>query len=180
MVCFNYNVALCLRDGEGCADQEKATGLCREAAELGHLWAQYEIGKRGFSENDPERYIWWGKAGAQGNQHAIDWLMQSAVSQLELFDNGGGSVRILFEIGAACKRCVGPQSEMLDRGVSIEEFNAVSRVVVLYDKWCLDARRAIWCWIWAATKELGVAKDIRVLIGKMVWEEKAAWCERRK
>jgi hypothetical protein len=49
-------------------------------------------------------------------------------------------------------------------------------VLALYDLMLSRARQAIQCWSMAG-RRLAVAKDIQVLIAKMMWEEAWRWGE---
>ncbi len=51
-------------------------------------------------------------------------------------------------------------------------FAALARAVLMHENWCGKAKQTIYCWVWAAKRELGVAKDVRVLNANLVWEER--------
>jgi hypothetical protein len=89
----------CLRNGYGCdRDVERALHLYRKAAEMELGWVQFLFGRDGFSEQNPNGYVWWGKAAAQGETNACRELVQAAKHHVTLFND-----RIVFEIGSACK-----------------------------------------------------------------------------
>ncbi len=52
-----------LWNGTSCEmDHDRAVRLWKEAAELGDRCAQFHYGRSAFSENDRQRYHWWGKS----------------------------------------------------------------------------------------------------------------------
>jgi hypothetical protein len=55
---------------------------------------------------------------------------------------------------------------------------SLQRVLVLHARMLRRARKAIACWS-VVGRRFGVAKDIRVLIGKSAWDEVWLWGERR-
>jgi hypothetical protein len=55
-----------------------------------------------------------------------------------------------------------------------DEPDRLQRIIQLHDAMLDRARRAIACWS-VSGQQCGVAKDIRVMISKMVWEEVSKW-----
>lgn len=47
----------------------------------------------------------------------------------------------------------------------------------LYTQWLSGAKMGVLCWLWLS-KGTGVARDIRLLIADLIWDERAAWSER--
>ncbi len=170
-----YVLAWCLCPGGSNREtMARALQLWKEAADMGHALSQFELGKRGFGESDIERYVLWGKAAARGEQNAVSSLLRSVEKQVQM-----GSCKIVVEIGAACRGLVNSQPmKVFGKRVDKNVFDAVDRAVTIFSEW--SANRAIWFWIWAAKRELGVAKDMRVLIATMVWEERGEWRQGRK
>ncbi len=92
---------------------------------------------------------------------------------------GHGSGRTVFEIGSVCKRhCDMGHKTVFNRIVRPKELDAVVRSMDLHDEWCAKARQAIGCWILVA-RQKNVVRDIRNVISKMVWADRAAWSERQ-
>jgi hypothetical protein len=85
-------------------DKVRGIALVREAAQLDCAQAQHFLGENGFKDSERERYYWWGRASARGHPHALNRLQSAATKQLALFEAGGTSGRVLFEIGAAFER----------------------------------------------------------------------------
>ncbi len=175
-----FGLSECLREGDGCdKDEFMSLEVLREAAELGHAHAQFCYGERAFKGSDWQRYYWWGRAAVQHNNEASHGLIEAVVELLTLLDDGG-SGRSVFEIGAACRGHV----DLINSTVFLMQSHpsgcrAVEQAIALYDEWCANSRRAIYFWIWAAKEEMGLSKDIRVMIAKHVWNERAIWSEKQ-
>ena len=72
--------------------------------------------------------------------------------------------------------------KVFDASAELEELRAVQRCVELHDEWTAAARAAIECWI-AVGFRLGVVKDIRLVIARLVWDTKVmrlVCCHARK
>jgi hypothetical protein len=159
LFCFGY----CLWNGLGCKeDRARAIALFKEAAELedtaGQLW--YALGA--FAESDWRRYRWLGRAIARGDDGAVFHLQEAATKELELFEEGKGSERVVWEVGAVSKR----RMDVANR--------AMRQCVKLHDEWCKMAKAAIECWI-GIGRRLEVAKDIRLVIARLLWGERVEW-----
>ncbi len=81
--------------------------MCKQAAELGDVQAQYRFGLAGFGENDSNRYLWVGKAAVMGVFAASQHIVEALEQQLKLFDEGGSGC-VLYEMGAALSGHVDP------------------------------------------------------------------------
>ncbi len=134
-------------------------------------------GKHAFCESDWERYLWWGRAAAQGCGGARRGLVDAAITWQEHHDLNGQWHRIVFEIDAACGEHLDLEQNMVfgklfnDRAVI-----AVARAVAFHDERCVYARQAIKCWIWVG-RQKKIMKDIRGLIARLLWVQKATWIE---
>jgi TPR repeat protein len=159
-------------NGVGCEkDDHKALEMCKKAAELGHRNSMELYGCNAFKEDEWERYMWWGRVGGGG---AALRLINATKQQLKLFFKGG-SGRIVFEIGAACKGHVNGSTVFgLTHALRAAE---VAQAITLHDEWCATAKQAIFIWTWL-TSQNNVPKDIRNIVSKMLWANRAAWSER--
>ncbi len=177
-----------LKRGVGCAkDLDNACAAFKQAAEMGDWYANWLLGKYGFRESEWRRYFWWGRAAAcvYYCPKAIVKLAEAAILQIDQCEHGGLG-RILFEIGAACNELVILRTSSRlgvdwSRSDCTEEaaLFALEHAAALYAEWCLCAKQGIACWMWIG-RHLGAVKDVRILIGNMLWADKAAWSERRK
>jgi hypothetical protein len=55
-----------------------------------------------------------------------------------------------------------------------DELYALMRAVGLHDEWCDNAKQAIESW-GLIGRRLGVMRDVRMMIARMVWEERCVW-----
>lgn len=152
----------------GVEEQSKAVALYKQAAGLGHAAAQHQYGKLAYSELQWERYWWWSRAAQRG--FGVYELCNAAIEFLPAFE-AGRLGRILFESAVGVKVYLSQGK----RGDG-KRTPTLQRVLGLYDARCAVAEHAIECWI-VAGRRLGVAKDIRMIIAKMAWEERWRWCE---
>ena len=176
-----YYLGGLLHAGFGC-EKDEARGLeyIREAAQLGHVEAQYDYAIRSFSADDWQRYALMGRAADRGYDVATKALTDAAVAQLRAFESGQGAGRVVFEIGRRCKvHQHATHAQLFDWPALRKICPAMRRCVQLYDEWCEAAKRAVNCWS-VIGQRLGVVKDIRLMIARMVWEGRSVWGEKRK
>ncbi len=161
--------------GQGC-DEDCGSGmaLVKEAAELGHAIAMMWVGQNAFGAHEWQRYRWWGRSAARDCSGVHSMLFQASSEQMLLLEEGKGSVRAVFEIGAALK----PHLDLANARAFGKPLGvckqSVQLCVELHDKWCAEAKKAISCWTVVATR-LGVVKDVRLLIAQMLWDDGGAW-----
>jgi hypothetical protein len=161
-------------------DSSRANAFWKEAAELGHREAQYCYGTRAFSESDWQRYHWLGKSAAWRDYEAMLSLKIAAVEQLKLYEEERRTGRVVFELGSTFKGHVDVTNEkVFDASAELEELRAVQRCVELHDEWTAAAKVAIECWLVVGRRH-GMMKDIRLVIARLAWAERAAWSVVRK
>ncbi len=148
--------------------------LLKEASELGHGEASAWYAFDAFKESDWRRYRWLGRSMAQGHQNAIRALHSAAPAQLSLFDSGQATGRVVFELGSVLQGHAADLGVLFFSSIDISDFVAVQRCVQLHDQWVAEAKAAIECWI-AVARRLGMARDMRLLIARMLWEQRADW-----
>jgi TPR repeat protein len=159
-------------------DQHKAKALYREAAEMGQVSAMYNHAKRGLAEMDPERYVWLGRAAALGHHAAGMELTLAAEKQLGLFPVLQ-SGRLMFAIGEALQLHVSTTTETIF-GLKCDQLylESAQKVAKLHAEWVEDARIAIQCWLMIGKRQRGANKDIRMMVAKLLWRDRAVWSER--
>ncbi len=118
------------------------------------------------------RFEWLRRAAVQDGYYATR-LAEFAVNQVGRFDRGS-SGRIVYEIGVAVMVI---REQRVWTRLDQDEKAACESAFVVYLRCIEDAKRAVMCWLWFARSET-VAKDIRLLIADLIWEERAAWSER--
>jgi hypothetical protein len=85
--------------------------------------------------------------------------------------------RIVFELGAAFKGYIDPIQKTVFRDTfKRKEIRAAQNCVELHDKWCEQAREGIRCWLVVGRRRRDV-KDIRQMIARMLWEQRAEFSE---
>ncbi len=155
----------------------KALPLLLEAAQLGDPKAQYHYGRLKFDMYDPQRYFWFGKAAAKGSENGA--YAFACIIDAILSSKRSAPREMVFAFGSALKGHIHSR-----RGLFIfdcwgkEHIRYAKRAVSKYDMWCNMAREAICCWTLVARRNY-VAKDMRIMIAKLLWADKAAWCIQR-
>lgn len=174
-------LAWCYWTANGCVkDPDKAKALWKEAADLGNHSAQHNCGVLTFAENDWRRYHWLGKAAAgRGFGRTKPMLLAAARKYLDLHRQGQGSGRVLFEIGLVFKGHVDVEKcTIFGAKTTPDMMPAVLGCIQAHDEFVLVAKEAIECWI-AVGRRLRkfVSKDIRLMIARLLWEQRAEWSE---
>jgi hypothetical protein len=171
-----FELAECYWFARGCeADRSRAMELYEEAGNLGHAEAQHKRGEYGFAKHDWRRFLWLGRAAERG--YRVNFV-DTVVEPLPLFEQGKLG-RVLHIVGPLVKRNLGVEwGYFRSDWIAEEDATQLARVIQLHDAMLDRARRAIACFGLVA-RRLGVAKDIRVLIGKMVWDEPWRWGEQK-
>jgi TPR repeat protein len=172
-----FALAQHLSEGRGCeSDGGKAFELYRDAARSGDACAQFAYGRRGFELLDWERYHWYALAARAGNSDAVIALTDATVL-IPLFESGE-LARILHIVGPVFRAHVTNRvSFRLCVGDSFLE--QYQRVIALYDAMAERAKEAMRCWS-VIGRRVGLVKDVRVMIAKMLWEEAWQWSEDKK
>ncbi len=167
-----YSAGLCLRSGFEC---EKDVRLGKEnllvAAELGSAAAANEYGLS-LDDSDPARWIWLGRAASR--EHSSDFLRLFS-SPVEQFLIGSGNATVVFSIGSILKVHVDTERRQIFH-VSYKFKSWIGpamQAIFFYESQVKAARLAVDTWTIIATRH-GIVKDMRILIGKMIWE---ARCE---
>ncbi len=150
----------CFRDGVGC---EANVNFAKEnyliAAELGDVAAAAAYGQM-MDESDPLRWLWLGRAAMCGEPF---WFVRSFSKLL--------TATSVFLVGRA-----------LDGNISLEKkkifgtshnfdslLGPANQAVSFYDSQIQSARLAVDTWSLVSTR-LHLIKDMRILIGKMIWD----------
>jgi hypothetical protein len=152
-------------------DMDAAQECYEKAARENHAFAAFRLGKC-FAMSDPRRFFWAARAGLCGN--CMGYVGEIA-TLLSLWPGRGSSYdQSVFQVGETLKRhlVVEPFRRLLF-GKAVDSFIltqvAVHDAIVFYEENIAGAANAVNCWSVCA-RRLGVVKDIRILIGKMVWE----------
>ena len=155
--------------GYGC---EKDLNLAKEnyliAAELGHGFAADFYGRL-LDESDPVHWIWFARAALRG---CSDLFLGSFAKQVNLFFSGSGNAMVVFVIGCALKGNIDMEKKEIF-ALSLFIWNSLigpaNQAISFYGSQIKSARLAVDTWTLISTR-LHVIKDMRMLIGKLIWE----------
>ncbi len=161
-------LATCYSRGDGC---EMNLHLAKEnyliAAELGYTWAASSYADC-LEVSDPERWMWWGRAALHGESRYFRLYFPG---QVEQFFSGSGNATIVFLIGRTLKGNIDMEKKLMF--LSPYHFDSsigpAKQAVSFYEDQIKSARLAVDTWTLVATR-LHVIKDMRIFIGKMIWE----------
>ncbi len=162
-----FQVGLCLL---GCARDWAAA----EAGAMGHSYALFSWAAEALEAADARRYEWWGRAAARGVHRARTELVQAAQRVANLQESGAPG-RIMYGVGCGCKGHLNSARQSAF-GVQVgrNEFEQLRAAVAVCDRWNEAARAAVRCWT-GAGRRLGVARDVRLPIARLVWKQRRAW-----
>jgi hypothetical protein len=169
-----FLLAQCVHLGRGCeADLDRGVELYRRAAELGLARAQNAYAMYAFRPEQWQRCVWQGRAAMQG----LDPLL-FCNSVLFLFWRleGDEQRRMVHAVGGVVAKGLDAKTGRFFGSLELQEGQNAQllRVVQLHESMMQRARQAIDCWSVVA-RRCGMAKDMRVLIAKMAWEEAWRW-----
>ncbi len=158
-ICF---LADCYMQGIGCTkDILKAAQLCRASIELGSVQAMHLYGLL-MKKSDRWRYIWLGKAAARGHGSAY---LRKFLKQLER----QCALDVKFAIGEALASC---QDKKIEFGLlSQADRYLIEDAISFYLNQCKCSKAAVDTWTLVGLRHL-VCKDVRLLIGKIIWDFK--------
>jgi hypothetical protein len=175
-----YWIGRCYRDGVGCKkDMERAKENYLFAAELGDVQAMVFLGIL-LEENDPQRFAWFGRAAANGN---CVYFLHEMGDQILNLNNGTGNANVVFAIGRALKGHINNEKRtILGNFYKFDTYiGPANEALHFYEFQLQSYRKALDSWTIVGLRNQ-VVKDIRKMIGKMIWDarEEAAYLERRK
>ncbi len=98
-------------------------------------------------------------------------FLDSFSKQVDLFFSGSGNATVIFLIGRALKGNINMENRQIFR--EKYDFDSLigpaNQAVSFYESQIKSARLAVDTWTLVATR-LHVMKDVRIYIGKMIWE----------
>ncbi len=164
-----YWLGECFRFGTGC---ERDLTLAKEnflvAAELGHVCAAQSYAYL-LGVSDHLCWLWLTRVAWLGLNHSF---LGSLTLPVQEFVSGIGNARIVFLIGRALKGNFNEEKKEFF-GRYLFEFDSLiipaHQAVSLYDSQMKSARLAVDAWILVGIR-LKIVKDLRILIGKMIWD----------
>ncbi len=165
-----YLLGRCFRDGVACErDSQQAKENYLVAAELGDVNAADEY-RSLLKEYDPARWFWHLRVAWHGLH--MSFLFSSPFSEkIKDVFSGCGNRTVVYLIGRALKGAIDMEKKRIF-GERVHFFGLVipaTRAVFFYESQINGARLAVDTWTLVGTR-LHVVKDIRIVIGKMIWE----------
>jgi hypothetical protein len=166
-----YCLGSCFNFGLGC---EKSLDKAKEnfliAAELGHVKAMLWFGDL-LEESDPLRWVWWAQGAKRGESYDF---RSNFAEQVQQFESGSCNAAVVFQIGRTLNGNVDLEKRTLlgISGVSGEfdrRIRPANSAISFYKSQLSACCRAVDAWSHVGLR-FKVVKDIRVLIGKMIWE----------
>jgi hypothetical protein len=135
------------------------------AVELRDVYAMVSLGRL-LGKDDPQRFVWFGRAAANGNCCSF---LKKMEGQIRKFSRGTGQAEVVFVIGRALKGHIDNETRIIFGSVffyvqpfrkSRSSFLRISIAIVskTVDSWTIVGLRN------------KVVKDIRTMIGKMIWD----------
>lgn len=163
-------LGFCFHCGCGCEiNRYKAVENYLLAAELGHVYAMCS-GGRFLHEANPQHWLWLGRAAQKG--YTFDFLRDFCVAVNDFKSGRVISAVCIFQIG----RALNGQVDVVQRqilGEPSDDFDShvgpANDAIALYKSQLAACKSAIDTWTLVGIRN-HVVKDIRILIGKMIWE----------
>ena len=165
-----YHLAVCVRCGRGCSQDERAASeLFERAAELGSYRACRELIDRDTNPAKELKYLIPFCSVRPFDLYrvvlALDEVLRSHAEE-------GSFGSAIFDAGEQLKECIDVKAGTVFGEEQVSgHLKILSRAVAMYDRWCGVAREACVAWVLVA-KRMGVNKDVRKIIAKSVWESR--------
>ncbi len=158
----------CFRHGFGCEEDEKlAKDNFLIAAELGDAFAANAYLDL-LDEDDLARWVFLGRGALLGRPFSFFFAFLDPIRD---FFFGSGNASVVFLIGRALQGNIDKETRKIFS--SHDKFDSLvgpaNQAVSFYESQIKCARLAVDTWALVASR-LHLIKDIRVLVGKMVWE----------
>jgi TPR repeat protein len=150
-----------LVEARRCFEKSHRLGAVDAMCLLGELCSRY----------DPQRWIWWAQAARMGSK---DWFLSQFCEEVQLLSPFSGNHAVVFAIGEALTGNV----DFAKRTIFGERFDFENRFVSanvamdFFNRQSRAARAAVFMWTRVGMR-FKVVKDVRVLIGKLVWEARS-------
>ena len=166
-----YYLMQCFVGGIGCVkDEGIARELLERAADLGSFSVFCELVEN--CEMKPEKraklLVSFFGLYAFGSADLYSDLKEL----LQRHETDEALKQVIFDVGGTLKDTI-EEGKVLGKDVNSTCLETFLRVVELYDRWCDVAREACVAWILIA-KRMGLNKDVRRMIAKLVWEGRKA------
>ncbi len=160
-------LGFCFLEGRGCvSDVEKAKQNFLISGSLGHVAGSMFYGRL-LNETDLHRWSWLARPGWS------TWFQEAFLEVVHrVFDDGSGkSSTVVFAIGCALKGKIDMEKKEILGNILMYDslIGPANQAVSFYDEQTECARIAVNTWA-IVGKRFGIAKDIRRLIGTLIWD----------
>jgi hypothetical protein len=158
-------LGFCFRAGFGCVkDVERAKEYFMSAALLGEVAGMVALGDLS-DKNDPQRFVWLGKAAAKGMRGAF---LRNLTEEVH---SGCRNANVVFALGKALKGHIDNEKRTIfgEGYIFDARIGTANQAVQFYEFQLQSHRKAVDSWTIVALRNK-VVKDIRKLIGKMIWD----------
>jgi hypothetical protein len=161
-------LGFCHQFGKGCEpDLEMAKKLHLIAVQLGSVLSMCCLGRM-FDESDPRWWFWLGRAVVLGFPDAS--FLGNFSARVQSFNSGSGNDAVVFQIGKALNGHVNVEERTIFGGHNLDiRISSANSAISFYKAQLVSCRLAVDTWSHIGIR-CNVVKDIRVLIGKLVWE----------
>ena len=163
-----YLLGYCFQMGIGCEQNiDKAKENFLVAAELGDILGMTQLGCL-LDETDSQQWMWWGRAAQKG---AAGIFFSSFPAAVRAFKSDSSSAVCVFEIGRALNGRVEVDSrKIFGKSLGFDDrIGLANEAIAFYKSQLASYRRAVDIWTLVGIR-FGVVKDIRIFIGKIIWE----------
>jgi hypothetical protein len=144
------------------------------AAALGNVAAMVCLAEF-FDKDDHKRFVWFGRAAANGDSF---YFLNEMSDQIRNFNRGTGHAKGVFAIGGALKGHIDIEKRIIfGNGYNFDTYIDRAKQGVRFFEFQLQSyRKAVDSWTIVGLRN-NVVKDIRKMIGKMIWDarEEAAY-----
>jgi hypothetical protein len=127
--------------------------------------------------NDPQRFVWLGRATVNGNSFCF---LNEMSDQILSFNSGTGHAKVVFAIGRALKgHADNEERTIFGDGSNFDaHIGPANQALHFYEFQLQSYRKVVDSWTIVGQRN-NVVRDIRKMIGKMVWDarEEAAYLE---
>jgi hypothetical protein len=164
-----YVLGVCCESGRGCdKNLDKAKENFLRAAQQDHVHSMDCLAR--LLENSTQRWHWWGRAARRGS--CMSFLKQFA-AQVESFNSGCGSAKILFVIGRALQGQVNENAgRIFNNTFAFDSWiGPAKQAIAFYELQIKATKDAIKTWLQVGI-QFNVVKDVRNLIAKLIWESR--------
>jgi hypothetical protein len=149
------------------------------AAELGSVDAMVCVAMF-LDKDDPQRFAWFGKAASNGG---ASFFLSEMYAQIQNFGDGTVNAKVVFAIGRGLKGQVdNEQGRIFGKRSNFDIYIWPANQALLFYEFQLQSyRKAVDSWTIVGLRNR-VVKDIRKMIGKMIWDarEEAAYLEQKE